>query len=120
MAGARSVAVVHDYLLVMRGAERTFAAIADCFPDAPIYTLLYDRDATEHRFGNRSVQTSYLQWSGIRQGGFRRLLPLFPRAVEKLPVREHDLVISSSSAFAHGVRPREHETHITYCRTPFS
>src|SRR2546427_10144557 len=100
---AHSVALVHDYLLVMRGAERTFAAIADCFPDAPIYTLLYDRAATEDRFAERSVHTSYLQRSGVRQAGFRRLLPLFPRAVERLAVQQHDLVISSSSAFAHGV-----------------
>jgi glycosyltransferase involved in cell wall biosynthesis len=119
MPRAHSVALVHDYLLVMRGAERTFAAIADCFPDAPIYTLLYDQDATEHRFAYRSVHTSYLQRSGIRQAGFRRLLPLFPRAVERLAVQQHDLVISSSSAFAHGVRPREGATHITYCHTPF-
>src|SRR5438445_13826582 len=119
MLRASSVALVHDYLLVMRGAERSFAAIADCFPDAPIYTLLYDRAATEERFANRSVHTSYLQRSGIRQAGFRRLLPLFPRAVEKLPVREHDLIISSSSAFGHGVRPREGATHVSYCHTPF-
>jgi glycosyltransferase involved in cell wall biosynthesis len=119
MPRANSVALVHDYLLVMRGAERTFAAIADCFPDAPIYTLLYDRDATDDRFAERSVHTSYLQRLGIRQAGFRRLLPLFPRAVEKLPVHEHDLVVSSSSAFAHGVRPREDATHISYCHTPF-
>jgi glycosyltransferase involved in cell wall biosynthesis len=119
MAWAVSVALVHDYLLVMRGAERTFAAIADCFPDAPIYTLLYDREGTNDRFADRSVRTSYLQRSGVRQAGFRRLLPLFPGAVAKLPVREHDLIISSSSAFAHGVRRREDATHITYCYTPF-
>jgi glycosyltransferase involved in cell wall biosynthesis len=119
MPPAQFVGLVHDYLLVMRGAERTFAAIADCFPDAPVYTLLYDRDGTNHRFADRTVHTSYLQWSGTRQAGFRRLLPLFPRAVDKLPVREHGLVISSSSAFAHGVRPREDATHITYCHTPF-
>src|SRR2546423_6774903 len=100
MACALSVALVHDYLLVMRGAERTFAAIADCFPDAPIYTLLYDGEATEHRFTHRTIHTSYLQRSRVRQAGFRRLLPLFPRAVERLAGQQHDLVISSSSAFA--------------------
>src|SRR5438093_8877677 len=99
MPRPRSVALVHDYLLVMRGAERTFAAIAGCFPEAPIYTLLYDRAATEERFADRSVHTSYLQWSGIRQAGFRRLLPLFPGAVKRLRLDEHDLIISSSSAF---------------------
>src|SRR6266540_2732915 len=119
MPRAPSVALVHDYLLVMRGAERTFAAIADCFPGAPIYTLLYDRDGTNDRFADRSVRTSYLQRSAARQAGFRRLLPLFPGAAAKLPVREHELIISSSSAFAHGVRRREDATHITYCHTPF-
>jgi glycosyltransferase involved in cell wall biosynthesis len=119
MPPAQSVALVHDYLLVMRGAERTFAAIADCFPDAPIYTLLYDRDATEDRFAERSIRTSYLQRSGVRQGGFRRLLPLFPRAAERLSVQDHDLVVSSSSAFAHGVRAGEGATHISYCHSPF-
>lgn len=103
----------------MRGAERTFAAIADCFPDAPIYTLLYDPGSTGDRFGTRTVRTSYLQRSGIRQGGFRRLLPLFPRAAERLPVQDKDLIISSSSAFAHGVRTGEGATHISYCHAPF-
>jgi glycosyltransferase involved in cell wall biosynthesis len=103
----------------MRGAERTFAAIADCFPDAPIYTLLYDRDGTEQRFAERTVHSSYLQRLGVRQSGFRRLLPLFPRAVARLPVGGHDLIVSSSSAFAHGVRPKEDATHIAYCHTPF-
>jgi glycosyltransferase involved in cell wall biosynthesis len=112
-------ALVHDYLLVMRGAERTFAAIADCFPDSPIYTLLYDEAGTDRRFAGRSVRTSYLQRFNVRQSGFRKLLPLFPRAVEHLPLREHDLVLSSSSAFAHGVRPRHDAVHICYCHTPF-
>ncbi len=60
-AAGLSPALVHDYLLVLRGAERTFAAIADCWADAPIYTLLYDREATADRFGDRDVRTSPLQ-----------------------------------------------------------
>jgi glycosyltransferase involved in cell wall biosynthesis len=114
-----SVGLVHDYLLVMRGGERTFAAIADCWPDASIYTLLYDDEGTDRRFHDRTVQTSYLQRLGIRQKGFRRLLPLFPRAASHLPVQDHDLVVSSSSAFAHGVRPRPGAVHICYCHSPF-
>ena len=119
MSGQGSVALVHDYLLVMRGAERAFAAIADCWSDAPIYTLLYDVDGTDRRFAHRDVTPSYLQRLGIRQKGFRRLLPLFPRAVERLPLQEYDLVISSSSAFAHGVRTRRDAVHVCYCYTPF-
>jgi glycosyltransferase involved in cell wall biosynthesis len=115
----RSAALVHDYLLVMRGAERTFAAMASCWPEAPIYTLLYDEEGTAGRFAGRAVHTSYLQGLGLRQGGFRVLLPLLPRAAERLRLRDHDLVISSSSAFAHGIRPAERTVHVCYCHSPF-
>jgi glycosyltransferase involved in cell wall biosynthesis len=103
----------------MRGAERTFAAIADCFPGAPIYTLLFDREATGDRFGHRPVRVSGLQRLGVRQRGFRALLPLFPPAAERLLEDGHDLVVSSSSAFAHGVRVSPGATHVCYCHTPF-
>lgn len=103
----------------MRGAERTFATIADCWPSADIYTLLYDPRGTGDKFAGRSVTTSYLQSLGLRQHNFRRALPLFPRAVEHLPLREHDVVVSSSSAFAHGVNVAPHAVHVCYCYTPF-
>lgn len=114
-----SVALVHDYLLVMRGAERTFAAMAECWPSATIYTLLFDAHGTDGTFAGRRVRASALQRLGVHQGGFRRLLPLFPPAAERLGVAGHDLVISSSSAFAHGVRPDVDALHICYCYTPF-
>jgi glycosyltransferase involved in cell wall biosynthesis len=113
------VALVHDYLLVHRGAERTFAAMAECWPEAPIFTLLYDAGAMGHAFAGRDIRPSYLQRLGVRQKGFRPLLPLFPKAAERLPVHDFDVVVSSSSAFAHGVRPRPDAVHISYCHTPF-
>lgn len=113
------LALVHDYLLVLRGAERTFAACADLWPNAPVYTLLYDGEGTEGRFAGHPVATSALQRTGIRQGGFRKLLPLFPLAVERLPVDRYPVVVSSSSAFAHGVRPAAGAVHVCYCHTPF-
>ena len=57
--------------------------------------------------------------SALGQKGFQRLLPLFPRAVERLPLGDHDVVLSSSSAFAHGVRPGGDAVHVCYCHTPF-
>jgi glycosyltransferase involved in cell wall biosynthesis len=114
-----STGLVHDYLLVMRGAERTFAAMADCWPRTPIYTLLYDSEGCGGRFDDREVHTSYLQRLGMGQRGFRRLLPLFPRAAERMPVQDHDVLISSSSAFAHGVRPAPGAVHVCYCHSPF-
>jgi glycosyltransferase involved in cell wall biosynthesis len=117
--GAQSTGLAHDYLLVMRGAERTFAAIADLAPAAPIYTLLYDRDGTGGRFDGHRVVTSGLQRLGVRQRGFRALLPLLPGAASRLPADEHDLVVSSSSAFGHGVRTRDDAVHVCYCHSPF-
>lgn len=114
-----STGLVHDYLLVMRGAERSFAAIADCWPSADIYTLLYDRAGTHDSFAGRNVTVSYLQALHLRQHNFRRALPFYPRAIESLPVQEHDVVVSSSSAFAHGVRLSPETVHVCYCYTPF-
>jgi glycosyltransferase involved in cell wall biosynthesis len=113
------VALVHDYLLVMRGAERTFAAIAGCWPDAGIATLLYDPEGTEGRFEGHTVTTSPLQRLGVGQRHFRALLPLFPLAVERLKLPPAGLVVSSSSAFAHGVRPPPGAAHVCYCHSPF-
>jgi glycosyltransferase involved in cell wall biosynthesis len=114
-----SVALVHDYLLVLRGAERAFAEIAEIWPDAPIHTLLYEPEGTCGRFAGREILTSPLQWLGLDQRAFRRLLPLYPWAVRRLPLREHTHVVSSSSAFAHGVRAAPGATHVCYCHTPF-
>ncbi|HEX4437387.1 MAG TPA: glycosyltransferase [Solirubrobacteraceae bacterium] len=113
------VTLVHDYLLVMRGAERTFAAMADLYGRAPIVTLLYDEEGTDKRFAGRSITTSPLQRLGVRQSGFRRLLPLYPSAVDRLELPACEVVLSSSSAFAHGVHAPEGAVHLCYCYTPF-
>jgi glycosyltransferase involved in cell wall biosynthesis len=113
------VTLAHDYLLVMRGAERTFAAMADLYSDAPIFTLLYDEEGTNGRFAGRSITTSALQRLGSRQANFRRLLPLYPLAVKRLRPPACDVLLSSSSAFAHGVPAPEGAVHVCYCHAPF-
>jgi glycosyltransferase involved in cell wall biosynthesis len=114
-----SVALVHDYLLILRGAERAFHAIAECWPSAPISTLLYDEAATERRFSDHPIKVSQLRHLRVGQGSFRVLLPLFPAAAQRLDVADAKLVISSSSAFAHGVTPAADAVHVCYCYTPF-
>lgn len=113
------VALVHDYLLTMRGAERTFSAIADGWPDATVFTSVYDPAVTEDHFSEHQIVASFVQRLGVGQAGFRKYLPLYPLAVERLPVQSADLIISSSSAFAHGVRPANEATHVCYCHSPF-
>lgn len=113
------LALVHDYLLVRRGAERTFEAMTECFPEAPIYTLLYDPEGSEERYVGRRVHTSFLQRLGHKQSDFRQLLPAFPVAVRSLPLAGHRVVVSSSSAFAHAVRVDRGARHLCYCHSPF-
>jgi glycosyltransferase involved in cell wall biosynthesis len=115
----KDVVLVHDYLLVMRGAERTFAEIVACFPDAPIATLLHDPIGTAGRFRHRRVRTSFLQPVAADQRRFRRFLPLLPLAARRLPLGDARVVISSSSAFAHGVCPTRDAVHVSYCHSPF-
>lgn len=111
--------LAHDYLLVMRGAERTFAAIAELYERAPIFTLLYDEVGTGRRFAGRSITTSPLQRLGVGQSGFRRLLPLYPLAVRRLRPAPCQVVLSSSSAFAHGLGVPNGAVHVCYCHAPF-
>jgi glycosyltransferase involved in cell wall biosynthesis len=113
------VTLVHDYLLVMRGAERTFAAMAELYPQAPVFTLLYDEQGTDRRFAGHAITTSPLQRLGVRQSGFRNLLALYPWAIGRLRLPPSEVVLSSSSAFAHGVRAPEGAVHVCYCYTPF-
>jgi glycosyltransferase involved in cell wall biosynthesis len=113
------VALVHDFLLDLRGAERTFAALCDIWPQADIFTAVYDEKGTEGRFAERNVQTSFLQRLRPNSHTFRALLPLYPAAVESFDLSCYDLVVSSSSAWAHGVLCDDPTVHVCYCYNPF-
>jgi glycosyltransferase involved in cell wall biosynthesis len=116
---SRRVALVHDFLLDLRGAERVFSAICDLYPEADLFTAVYDEAGTDGRFSHRRVHTSFLQRLRPTARTFRALLPLYPYAMEALDLRGYDLVISSSSAWAHGVIVDEDAVHVCYCHNPF-
>jgi len=114
------VAIVHDWLNTkFGGAENVVAELADLYPDAPIYTLLYSAELVGDRIHPGRVRTSFLQklprWLQRRS---RYLLPLIPMAIEQFDLSAYDVVISSSSAFAKGVITRPETLHICYCHTP--
>jgi glycosyltransferase involved in cell wall biosynthesis len=119
MDGPRRVALVHDFLLDLRGAERVFAAMCDAWPQADVFTAVYDEKGTEGRFAARAPQTSFLQNLRPTSRNFRVLLPLYPHAVESLDLRGYDIVVSSSSAWAHGVLVDTGTVHVCYCHNPF-
>lgn len=119
MPEAGRVALVHDFLLDVRGAERVFEAICRLWPEADVFTAVYDETGTEGRFAHRHIQTSFLQRMRPTARNFRALLPLYPYAVESFDLRAYDLVISSASAWAHGVIVDEDAVHLCYCHNPF-
>lgn len=112
-----SVAIVHDYLNQPGGAERTVLEIASLWPGAPIYTSLYRPESTFPEFRDHEIRTSFLDRLPVDQR-FRAMLPLYPAAIRSLGVLGQDLVISSSSGFAHGVRTSNNSVHIVYCYAP--
>ncbi len=113
------VALIHDFLLDIRGAERVFLELCRLWPEADLYTAIYDEAGTEGRFAGRNVYTSYLQRLRPSARTFRTLLPLYPSAIESLDLSGYELVISSSSAWAHAVLCDEQAIHVTYCHNPF-
>ncbi len=113
------VAIVHDFLLDVRGAERVLMAMTRVWPEADLYTAIYDPRGTEHRFAHRKVHTTFLQRLRPTARTFRALLPLYPYAIESLDLRGYDLVLSSSSAWAHGAIAGPGALHVSYCHNPF-
>lgn len=113
------VALVHDFLLDLRGAERVFWDLCEMWPEAPIFTAVYDEQGTEGRFAGRTVQTSFLQRLRPSARTFRAFFPFYPAAIESFDLTGYDLVLSSSSAWAHAVFCDEHAVHVSYCHNPF-
>jgi glycosyltransferase involved in cell wall biosynthesis len=111
--------LVHDFLLDVRGAERVFMELCRLWPDADIFTAVYDERGTESRFAGRRIHTSYVQRLRPSARTFRALLPLYPSAIESFDLSGYDLVVSSSSAWAHAVLCDEHSVHVSYCHNPF-
>jgi hypothetical protein len=120
------VAIVHELLTMRGGAERVAKLLADMFPDAPVYTLLYDEKKLGDWFPKARVKTSYLQNSLTAYLSLNILgslnhhlfLNRFPRAVEAWDFSEFDLVISTSSAFTHGIITNGRPKHLCYVNAP--
>ena len=113
------VALVHDFLVKLGGAERVLKVLADMYPDAPIYTLLYDEEACGTEFKKDRVRPSFLQKApAFLRKRQKFLFPWMPRAIEAFDFSDFDLVISSSNAFAHGILVPSHTLHVSYCHSP--
>lgn len=114
------VALVHDDLVQRGGAERILLGLCEIFPDAPIYTSVFDRDnrLLNQQFGSKNIITSFLQkipgWKKL----YKALLPCYPIAFEQFNFDDFDLVISHTTRFAKSVITKPKTMHICYCHTP--
>ena len=108
-------AIVHYWLLGMRGGEKVLEALCRLLPSADIYTLFYDPDRVSDTIRSHPVTASYL--NSLRRH-HRILLPLMPSALESFDLREYDLILSSESGPAKGVLTPSHSRHVCYCHTP--
>ena len=119
MDSRMNTAIVHDYLAQAGGAERVAATLHGLFPNAPLYTSVYDPSATLPYFRDIPVRTSFLQrWPLSSQRMHKFALPLYPAAFEHFDLSSFGLVLSSSSSFAKGVITPPQTCHICYCHTP--
>lgn len=112
------IAIVHDFLMQMGGAEKVVDVLHDMFPQAPIYTSAYDAEAMPAYYRTWDIRTSFLQRLWMKKKTHRLALLLYPIAFESFDLSEFDLVISSSSAFAKGVITQPHTTHVCYTHAP--
>src|SRR5680860_90413 len=113
------IAIVHDFLTYFGGAEQVLKSLHHLYPEAPIYTLLYDEGKMKQYFSKAKIQTSFLnKLPKFLRKRKKFLLPLMPTAVETFDLRDFDIVISSSSSFAKGIITKPKTTHICYCHTP--
>ncbi|XLQ20482.1 MAG: glycosyltransferase [Candidatus Moraniibacteriota bacterium] len=113
------VAIVHDFLLYPGGAEKVLGDICELYPDAHIFTLLYDKSVMGEFFDSEKVCTSFLQrWPKVFRKNHKWLLPFFGTAIESFDLRDFDLVISSSGAWSKGIVTRLNTKHVAYVHSP--
>src|SRR5262245_7375734 len=116
------VAIVHDWLVSMRGGERVLESLCRIYPRADVFTLRYDQRHLSPEIAAHRVTASFVdrlaRMLPLGRAGFRMLLPLFPAAIESFRLDGYDLVISSSHAVAKGARPRNGALCVSYVHSP--
>ncbi len=118
MKSTYNIALVHDWLMGMRGGEKCLEVLCELFPNATLFTLLHNKGSVSPIIQRMNIQTSFVQHLPLAKTKYRNYLPLFPAAVEEFNLKNFDLVISTSHCVAKGAIPRADAVHICYCHTP--
>lgn len=112
-----NIALVHDWITNVAGAERVMLVLKDLFPEAPIFTSVFDKEAAKP-FAKYDIRTSFLQKIPLMKKKRELLIPFTPLAFEQFDLSKYDLVISSSTMAAKGIITKPNTKHICYCHTP--
>jgi glycosyltransferase involved in cell wall biosynthesis len=111
-------ALIHYWLVNDRGGEKVLAKLAEQFPDADLFTHVYDPSAVPESIRRLNVRTTFIQKLPFAKKLYKHYLPLMPWALRRLDLSGYDLIISSESGPAKGIRKPPGATHICYCHTP--
>lgn len=115
---AMKIALVHDYLVQYGGAERVLECFTEIFPQAHIYTIMYDKGLMHGVFENKKIHTSFLQNFPLARKRHRIFPLLMPSAIEQFDFSKYDIVLSDSSSYAKGIITKPETLHICYMHTP--
>lgn len=116
--GVMKVAIVHYWLVGMRGGEKVIESLCNLYPDADIFTHVYDSSRISELINSRNVRTSFIGSLPRAHKWYKKYLPLMPLALEQLDLRGYDLIISSESGPAKGIIPPPGSMHVCYCHSP--
>jgi glycosyltransferase involved in cell wall biosynthesis len=112
------VAIIHYWLVGMRGGEKVLEALCEMYPQADIFTHVYDPKMVSEKIRRHRIIPTFINSLPRAAQMYKNYLPLMPLALEQLDLREYDIVISSESGPAKGVIPRPDALHVCYCHTP--
>ena len=118
MASSGRVALIHYWLLRMRGGERVLEQVLRLFPDADIFTHVYDPAGVSELIRARPVRTTFISRLPASRRLYQKYLPLMPLALEELDLSGYDLVISFEAGPAKGVITGPDTLHVCYCHSP--
>ena len=112
------VAIVAEELTQLGGAERVLDCLLELFPKSPVYTLVWDKQKTQHRYDKFDIRTSFIQKLPFGRKHYKWYLTLMPKAVESFNLSGYDVIISNTSALVKGIKTNKNQLHICYCNTP--
>ena len=112
------VAIVHYWLVSMRGGEKVLESLCQLFPEADIFTHVYDPESVSETIRGHKIVTTFINSLPRARRYYKHYLPLMPLALEQIDLRGYDLVISCESGPAKGVIPPAGAVHICYCHSP--